>query len=46
MSIWNIGDSDYDNKHFRTLAWTSVCEKIYDDWNELLATEKDERGKL
>jgi hypothetical protein len=44
--LWNIGDSDYYNKHFKSLAWTSVCETIYNDWNELSATEKDKRGKL
>jgi len=44
--LWNIGDSDYHIKHFKALAWTSVCETMYSDWNELSATEKDERGKL
>jgi hypothetical protein len=44
--LWNIGDSNYHNKHYKALAWTLVCETIYNNRNELSASEKDERGKL
>jgi hypothetical protein len=44
--LWNIGNSYYHNKHFKALAWASICNTMYSVWNELSGKEKDERDKL
>lgn len=44
--LWDVGSKEYSDKNLKALSWNSVAEAMFADWNDLLPSQKDEKGKL
>jgi hypothetical protein len=43
--LWDSSDDSYKDKFIKQEAWKSICEIIYENYNEKDATEKSKLGK-
>ena len=45
-AIWETSSKQYMDKNMKTQSWVNVGQAVYEDWDELSTTEKDDRGKV
>jgi len=45
-AIWETSSKQYMDKNMKTQSWVNVGQAVYEDWDELSTTEKDDRGKI
>jgi len=45
-AIWETNSEQYMDKKMKTQSWVTVGQTVYEDWDKLSTTEKDERGKI
>lgn len=43
--LWDSSDKTYKDKFIKQDAWKTICEIIYENYNEKDATEKSKLGK-
>lgn len=44
--LWDTSNETYKDKFIKQEAWKTICEIIYDNYNEKDAIEKSKLGKL
>lgn len=44
-AIWETSSKQYMDKNMKTQSWVNVGQAVYEDWDELSTTEKDDRVK-
>jgi len=45
-AIWETSSKQYMDKNMKTQSWVNVGQAVYEGWDELSTTEKDDRGKI
>lgn len=43
--LWDSSDEGYKDKFIKQDSWKSICENIYENYNEKDATTKSKLGK-
>lgn len=44
--LYDVRCSDYSNRQVKAKCWNEVGEAMYDNWNEITQTDRDNKGKF